>query len=271
MSETLSAGQENSVVVVKREGNVAIVTMNRPERLNAINKDLAHGLHDAFEQIATDSNVRVVVLTGAGRAFCAGGDLSVLNKGRAENDTSELEPMLRFGMKLILQMRTMPQPIIASVNGPAAGAGMNIALAADIRIASEDASFGQNFAKIGLFPDYGGTVLLPEVVAPGLAAEMFFTGEMIDARKALQLGIVNRVTPAADLEKEARALAQKIAQGPPIAIRAVKQTLFGEGSAHLADMLEHELQEQLKCFSSEDAQEGLRAFLEKRAPKFQGK
>src|SRR5207253_5341370 len=123
-------------------------------------------------------------------------------------------------------MRSMPQPVVAAVNGAAAGAGMNLALAADIRIAAEGAVFGQNFAKVGLFPDFGGTYFLPQLVGPAKAAELFYTGDMIDAKTALQLGIVNQVVPATELEAEVNSLAQKIAQGPPLAIRAVKKTLF---------------------------------------------
>jgi enoyl-CoA hydratase/carnithine racemase len=165
----------------------------------------------------------------------------------------------------------MPQPVIAAVNGPAAGAGMNIALAADIRIASDLASFGENFARVGLFPDYGGTWFLPQLVGPSVAAELFYTGEMIDAATALRLGIVNRVVPVNQLETEVKTLAQKIAQGPPVAIRAVKRAIFGSEKAELVKALDHEVKEQIRCYLSEDCNEGIRAFFEKRPAKFQGK
>jgi 2-(1,2-epoxy-1,2-dihydrophenyl)acetyl-CoA isomerase len=161
--------------------------------------------------------------------------------------------------------------VIAAVHGAAAGAGMNLALAADIRVASDEAMFGQNFAKVGLFPDYGGTFFLPQLVGPAKAAELFYSGDMIDAAEALRLGIVNRVVPLAQLETEARALAQKIANGPAIAIRAVKQVLFGRDKEELTTLLNLEVEQQMKCFSSEDCGEGIRAFFEKRLPKFQGK
>jgi 2-(1,2-epoxy-1,2-dihydrophenyl)acetyl-CoA isomerase len=268
---TPHAVQQNAVVLEKREEGVATLVLNRPERMNALNGDLAVALNKALDRVASDKDVQVVVLTGAGRCFCAGGDLAAIGKGRQENNVAELEPILRSGMQMVLKIRTMPQPVIAAVHGPAAGAGMNIALAADIRIASEDATFGQNFAKVGLFPDYGGMFFLPELVGPAKAAEMFYTGDMIDAPTALRLGLVNRVAPLDKLEAEVRALAQKIAQGPAVAIRAVKRSLFGSAREKLEKVLEEEVQQQMECFQSEDCAEGIRAFFEKRKPKFQGK
>jgi 2-(1,2-epoxy-1,2-dihydrophenyl)acetyl-CoA isomerase len=270
MSTSSQAAQEdkNPLVLDSREEGVTTLALNRPEKLNALNKDLSMALNDALEALARDTSVQVIVITGMGRAFCAGGDLALIRKGHQENDTTELEPLLRSGMQAVLRIRSMPQPVIAAVNGPAAGAGMNIALAADIRIASQDATFGQNFAKVGLFPDYGGTYFLPQLVGLSRAAEMFYTGEMIDAQTASRLGIVNHVVPSDKLEAEAKKLAQQIAQGPQVVIRSVKQALFGGGRRALAKALEHEVQEQIRCFLSEDCGEGLRAFMEKRKPQF---
>jgi 2-(1,2-epoxy-1,2-dihydrophenyl)acetyl-CoA isomerase len=271
MTTSAHAGQENRAVLERREGGVATLILNRPERMNALNAELVLSLNDALKRIDADQDVAVVVLAGAGRAFCAGGDLTVIGKGHQENNIAELQPILRSGMQAVLKIRSMGQPVIAAVHGAAAGAGMNIALAADIRIASEDAMFGQNFAKVGLFPDYGGTFFLPQLVGPAKAAELFYTGDMINAAEALRLGIVNRVVPLAQLESEVRALAQKIAQGPAVAIRAVKETLFGRDKEELTKMLNLEVEQQMKCFYSEDCGEGIRAFFEKRPPKFQGK
>jgi 2-(1,2-epoxy-1,2-dihydrophenyl)acetyl-CoA isomerase len=271
MSSSSQPAPETRAVLEKREGNIATIILNRPERMNALNSDLVIALNAALARVHDDDSINVLVLAGAGRAFCAGGDLAAIGKGRQENRVEDLEPILRGGMNAVLRIRTLRQPVIAAVHGAAAGAGMNIALAADIRVASEDAMLGQNFAKVGLFPDYGGMFFLPEVVGPSKAAELFYTGDMITAAEALRLGIVNRVVPVAQLETEVRALAQKIANGPTVAIRAVKRTLFADKKAELARLLNLEIDQQMKCFLSDDCAEGVRAFFEKRPPKFQGK
>jgi 2-(1,2-epoxy-1,2-dihydrophenyl)acetyl-CoA isomerase len=271
VSNTPQLAPGGPVLLETKHEGIATLVMNRPDRLNALNNELASTLNDALGRIAEDDTVRVVVITGAGRAFCAGVDLAAIGKGRAGREMQSLEPLLRAGMQSVLRIRTIPQPVIAAVNGAAAGAGMNIALAADIRIASEEAAFGQNFAKVGLFPDFGGTYFLPQLVGPARAAELFYTGDMIDAKTALSLGIVNHVVPGAQLEAAVKSMAQKIALGPSLAIQAVKKTLFGAERNKLSEALEHEVQEQIRCYLSEDCSEGIRAFFDKRPAKFQGK
>ena len=271
MSNPPQPAQAGALILEQRHEGIAVLVMNRPDRLNALNNELASALNEALGRIAKDPSVNVVVVTGAGRAFCAGGDLGVIGRGREARDTKQLEPILRAGMGAVLHMRLIPQPVIAAVNGAAAGAGMNVALAADIRISAEEAVFGQNFAKVGLFPDYGGTYFLPQLVGPSKAAELFYTGDMIDAQAALRLGLVNRVMPGAQLEAEVKAFAAKLAAGPPVAMRAVKQTLFGGEKDALSRALEAEVQHQMRCFASEDCLEGIHAFFEKRPPKFQGR
>jgi 2-(1,2-epoxy-1,2-dihydrophenyl)acetyl-CoA isomerase len=271
MSESAQATASEQVLLETRHGGIVSLVLNRPEKLNALNNEVATALNETFTRLGDDPGVHVVVLSGAGRAFCAGGDLGVIGKGRESGKTDELEPLLRSGMQAVLKIRTMPQPVIAVVHGAAAGAGMNIALAADIRLASEEATFGENFARVGLYPDYGGTFFLPQLVGPAKAAEMFYTGEMIDSATALRLGIVNHVYPATQLEAAARTLAEKIAQGPPVSIRAIKQAVFGAQEKELTRALEQEVRQQIQCYLSEDCREGIRAFMEKRRPKFQGK
>ena len=271
MSDSPAAAVASPVLLETIENGVALLVMNRPDKLNALNNELANALNQTFEKLGKNEAVRVVVITGAGRAFCAGGDLAAIGKGREAKDSRQLEPILRAGMGAMLRMRMIPQPVIAAVNGAAAGAGMNVALAADIRIAAEEATFGQNFSKVGLFPDYGGTYFLPQLVGPSKAAELFYTGEMIDSATALKLGLVNRVVPGAQLEAEVKAFAAKLAAGPPIAIRLVKQTLFGSEKEALGRAMEAEVHHQMRCFASEDSLEGIHAFFEKRPAKFQGR
>src|SRR5262245_30819827 len=271
MNPVPAAAAAEAVLLESVQDGVALLVMNRPDKLNALNNELATALNLAFERIGRDLSIRAVVLTGAGRAFCAGGDLGMIGKGREARRPKRLEPILRAGMAAVLRMRTIEQPVLAAVNGAAAGAGMNIALAADIRFAAEEATFGQNFAKVGLFPDYGGTFFLPQLVGPAKAAELFYTGDMIDAREAFRLGLLNRVVPGAQLAAETQAYAAKLAAGPGLAIRAVKRTLFASENQKLAAALEHEVQEQMLCYLSEDCSEGIRAFFEKRPPQFRGK
>lgn len=270
MSHATQTASHSSVLQETRDGSILTLVMNRPDKLNALNNELSTALNHALSRIANDSSVHVLILTGAGRAFCAGGDLGAIGRGREKGNATELEPILRSGMQAVIQLRTMPQPVIAAVNGPAAGAGMNLALAADIRLAVDGSVFGQNFVKVGLFPDYGGTYFLPQFVGPSIAAEMFYTGEMIDAATAHRLGIVNHLFPTDQFEASVMAFAKRIAEGPQLPIRAVKQAIFHRQKDDLMLALEREVEVQLKCFHSHDCLEGIRAFMEKRPPKFQG-
>jgi 2-(1,2-epoxy-1,2-dihydrophenyl)acetyl-CoA isomerase len=271
MSEAAQAAPSSPLILESKQDGIATLTLNRPDKLNALNKDLAVALNESLGRLTTDKSIYVVIITGAGRAFCAGGDLGVIGEGRNHKDTTELEPLLRAGMHAVLKMRSMAQPVIASVNGVAAGAGMNIALGADIRIAAEAATFGQSFIKVGLFPDYGGTYFLPELVGRSKAAEMFYTGDMIDAKEAFRLGIVNRVVPNDQLEAETKKFAQRIAEAPSVSIRAMKNALFGSHKQELEKALDEEVEQQLKCFKSPDCREGINAFLGKRKPNFHNK
>ncbi len=247
---------------------VATLTLNRPERLNALGDTLRDDLHDAIVKTSENPDVRVMVITGAGKGFCSGGDVKAMSERRDRLLAEKIAPTRDL---TVLAMRDAPQPIIAAVNGAAAGAGMNLALGCDIRIASTAAKFSQAFVKRGLHPDWGGTYFLPRVVGMAKAAELIFTGELIDAAEALRLGIVSRVVPPDELMSTAGELARKIAAGPPVAIRLAKRSLYGNAERDLRSALERETFSQNIASETEDAREGIRAFVEKRDPVFRGR
>ena len=255
---------------ITEDDRVVKITLNRPEKLNAFAGHMRRDLAEALEEAGSDHSVRVVVITGAGRAFCAGGDLKFMAELIERKESEEFCRLLGSARRVITAIRQMTKPVIASVNGPASGAGFNLALACDLRIASTAASFSQSFVKVGLHPDWGGTYFLPRLVAPNKACEMFFLGESIDAWEALNLGIVNRVVKPEELELATRQLAERLRDAPPIAVAAVKQAVYMSQSAELEEMLRYENDAQLRCFESHDCREGVRAFLEKRDPKFKG-
>ncbi|HBH01569.1 MAG TPA: hypothetical protein DDZ42_06545 [Candidatus Rokubacteria bacterium] len=254
---------------------VGLITMNRPERLNAINPDMLMDFEALFTGLAQDETIRVLILTGAGRGFCSGADLNEAMANRDSEAFADPEHFLRIAQEryagLILGLRAIPQPVIAAVNGAAAGAGMNLALACDIRLASTTARFAEAFVKRGLHVDWGGTYFLPRVVGMARACELIFTGDAIDAEEALRLGLVSAVHPPERLLPAARELARRIAAGPPLAIRLAKRALYHNQEADLRAALEFETFAQNVCLETEDAREGLRAFVEKRAPVFRGR
>ena len=251
---------------------IATLTLNRPERLNALGGTLRQDLHDAVTRAGADPEVRVMVVTGAGKGFCSGGDVKVMGEAKAgQRERPLIEKIAPGRDRTLLAMREAPQPIIAAVNGAAAGAGMNLALGCDLRIASTNAKFTQAFVKRGLHPDWGGTYFLPRVVGMAKACEMIFTGEVIDAAEALRLGIVSQVVAPEELLPTAYDLARRIAAGPPVAIRLAKRSLYANEDLDLRGALQMETMAQNICFETEDATEGIRAFGEKRAPIFKGR
>jgi 2-(1,2-epoxy-1,2-dihydrophenyl)acetyl-CoA isomerase len=259
-----------SLVLEERAGAVTYIRLNRPEKLNALNLQLGQDLVHALLRAQGDKAVRCVVLTGSGRAFCAGGDLEMLRDARRRKAVHEVEDLVTAGKEVCLAIATMPKIVIASVNGAAAGGGMNLALAADIRIASDQARFAESFAQIGLFPDFGGTFFLPRIVGPTRAAELFYTGQMLSAEEALRLGITSRVVPADQLEAETKKLAESIASGAGLSQRDVKHRMLAEQRKELEAALDEEIRLQRHCFESHDFLEGLNAFFEKRKPNFEG-
>ncbi|HEV8203161.1 MAG TPA: enoyl-CoA hydratase [Pyrinomonadaceae bacterium] len=257
------------IQVTEAEG-VATITLNRPDKLNAFVGHMRRDLAEALEHAGSDRNTRVVIITGAGRAFCAGGDIAFMAELMQRRDAEEFSRILGAGRRVILAIRQMTKPVIAAINGPASGAGCNLALACDLRIAANTASFSQSFAKVGLHPDWGGTYFLPRLVTPNKACEMFFLGESIDAAEAVRLGIVNQVVAPEELESATMELAQRLRAAPPIAVAAAKHAVYMSQAADLDEMLRYETEAQLRCFESEDGHEGIHAFLEKREPKFTG-
>jgi 2-(1,2-epoxy-1,2-dihydrophenyl)acetyl-CoA isomerase len=254
------------------QNRIATLTLNRPERLNALGDTLRYDLYDAVTKAAADPSVGVLVITGAGRGFCSGGDVKAMSeRGKPGAETPPEERLSPIRDRTILAMRDCPKPIIAAINGAAAGAGMSLALACDLRIASTAAKFSQAFVKRGITPDWGGSWFLPRIVGTAKAAELIFTGDTIDAAEAFRLGIVNVVVAPEELMAEAGRLARKIADGPPVAIQLAKRAIYHNQEVDLRAGLEFETFAQGICRETEDAKEGVKAFLEKRAPLFRGK
>ncbi len=228
--------------------------------------EIAEGL----EGLGANDGVRAVIVTGAGRAFCAGADVGYMATLLEEGEHEEAEALVEAGRRVVHAVREMPKPVIAALNGPAAGGGANLALACDLRIASERASIGQTFNRIGLHPDWGGTFTVPRLVGPARAAELFFLAEMIPAAEAERIGLVNRVVPHEDLMETARGWAERLAAKPPLPLLLAKRAIQASLSSTVEEMLAYELDAQRRCFHSADALEGVRAFLEKREPRFTG-
>lgn len=254
------------------EDRIATLTLNRPERLNALGDTLREDLYDAVTKAAADPAVGVLVITGAGRGFCSGGDVKAMSE-REQGGATPLaaERWAPVRDRVVLAMRNCQKPVIAAINGAAAGAGMNLALACDMRIASSAAKFSQAFVKRGLTPDWGGSWFLPRVVGAAKACELIFTGATIDAAEALRLGIVNAVTAPEDLMAETYTLARAIAAGPAVAIQLAKRAILHNQDVDLRAGLEFETFAQGICRETEDSKEGVRAFVEKRAPQFRGR
>ena len=257
-------------IVVSENSGILTITLNRPDKLNAFVGHMRRDLAEALEHAGSDRSVRAVIITGAGRAFCAGGDVRFMAELMERNDTEEFTRILGAGRRVILAIRQMTQPVIAAVNGPASGAGANLAFACDLRIAATTATFSQSFLKVGLHPDWGGTFFLPRLVTPNKACELFFLGEAIDAAEALRLGIVNQVVEPEELETATMQLAERLRAAPPLALAAAKQAVYASDAADLEEMLRYETEAQLRCFESDDGHEGVHAFLEKRDPNFTG-
>ena len=259
-------------ITYERDGGVGWITLTRPDRLNALTSVMSDELCDVLEEIRGDEDVRAVVLTGAGRGFCAGQDLTEFRDAYASGDRPDIEQHLAETYhRLIPLIVETPKPVIAGVNGVAAGAGLSLAIACDVRIASEDARLTQAFVKIGLIPDSGGTYLLPRVVGYAKALELSIGGDMLDADEAHRINLVNRVVPADSFADELREYAERLAAMPTLAIAETKRLLREALTLDLQDALHREGEAQARMAETEDHLEGVMAFAEKRDPTFRGR
>jgi 2-(1,2-epoxy-1,2-dihydrophenyl)acetyl-CoA isomerase len=252
---------------VANDGGIITILLDRPEKLNAFIGHMRRDLAEVLERAASDRAARVIVIKGAGRAFCAGADIGYMSELMERDDVEEFTRLLGAGRRVLLAIRQMSKPVVASIKGPAYGAGFNLALACDIRIASESATFSQSFVKVGLHPDWGGTYFLPRAVPSNIACELFFLGDAVSAEQALRLGLVNRVVPDAELDAETAKMAQRLFDAPQNSIAAAKHAVYMSDTADLERMLQYETEAQLACFESGEARERVRAFLEKRQPR----
>ena len=252
---------------------VALLTLNRPDRLNALSGPMLDALLEALPRLAGDPNVGCVVITGAGRGFCAGGDVKMMAEGRemAGDSLEERAQGLRDTMETSRWLHEMPKPTIAMVRGAAAGAGLSLALACDLRVAGETARFATAFARVGYSGDFGGSYYLTQLVGTAKARELYFTADLLDAQQALGLGLVNRVVADARLEEETMGLASRLARGPRVAYRYMKRTMNAAESASLKEMLDLEAWHHTRTGMTEDHREAARAFVEKREPQFKGR
>ena len=257
-----------------QNSGVATLTLNRPESRNALTPEMMAGLKEALPRLAADSAVRVVVLTGAGRAFCAGGDVkrfaAVSSGAQRAAAFEERVHDLRSRMEVSRFLHEMPKPTLAVIPGPAAGAGLSLALACDLRIAAEDAKLTTAFSKVGLSGDFGGSYFLTYLVGAAKARELYFTGRVLLGQEALALGIVNRVTTTEDLEQEANRYAAELAALPTLAVGYMKKNLNAALKGSLSDVLDGEAIHMIRTFETEDHKNAAQAFLEKRAPEFSG-
>lgn len=259
-----------STITYETSGGIATITLNQPERRNALSWDMAKELAAAISEAKRDPGVRVLVLTGSGKSFCAGGDVKSMAEGM-EKPLFESRDMILEYYRTALAVTEVEVPTIASINGHAIGAGLTLALACDLRLAAREAKMGATFLQIGLHPGMGTTYFLPRTVGIARACELIFTARVIEAEEAERIGLVNRVVPAEDLAEETRKLAEEIAAGPHLAMKMAKKSIYRGTTCDLESVLDFESYAQAACTQTEDLREGITAFIQKRKPEFKGR
>lgn len=255
------------VVILERHGRIAVIRLNRPEAMNSLNRDMLLGIEKAVDEVADDPSIEIVVFTGEGRAFAAGADIAEMSE---LNEEQAMEYGL-LGQRVFLKVEKLEKPTIAAINGFALGGGCELAMACDIRVASERAKFGQPELSLGITPGYSGTQRLPRIVGKAKAIEMILTGEMITAKEALSIGLVNKVVEPDDLREAVLAMATEIIKKAPTAVRHALRAIKEGSCMDLEEGNCLEVQLFSKCFRTADQKEGMNAFLEKRPAKFKGR
>ena len=260
------------------DGGVATLTMNRPDARNAMTSAMMEKMHEALPRLAADRSVRCLGLTGAGEAFCAGGDVKSFASAATKNKDSQSSQFdlegrtlgLRVGMELSRLLHEMPKPTLAAIPGPAAGGGLSLALACDLRIATDTAKLTTAFSKVGLSGDYGGSFFLPYLVGQARARELYFTAKVLSGSEAMEIGLVNRVATAEAFESEVSSFAAELANLPTIAVGYMKKNLNAAYGGSLSDTFDREALHMIRCFMTEDHKSAAQAFVDKSSPEFSG-
>lgn len=260
----------NDMALQKLEGGLLTITMNRPERKNALNPEMVAGLVEAARRAADDPEVRAVLFKGAGGSFCVGGDVKSMAAGRAPLPFEVKLANLRRGMEVSRILHQMPKPVVAQLDGAAAGAGLSMALSCDLRIASESCKITTAFAKVGFSGDYGGTYFLTQLLGSARARELYLTSPVLTAKEAHAIGMVTKVVPDAEIDAAAHELALSLAQGPSIALGYIKRNINNAEHLPLEDCFDGEAIHHTRCSDTEDHKEAAKAFVEKRKPAFRG-
>lgn len=259
-----------SLVLYKKQAHIVTITLNDPERLNAMSVAMGRQFQKHMQKIKNDPSVRVVIITGAGRAFSSGGHLDMLTEKLSKSKAANEKNLKNF-YRMFLSLRNIPQPVIAAINGPAIGAGLCLALACDLRYATTTARLGATFARIGLAPGMGGTWLITRLAGPVFASELLLTGKVFDAKQALRFGLINGLVEPTELMRCARSVAGEIAKNGPIALKHIKKGIQKALTGTLEELIAYEARAQAACFATGDIKEGIAAVKARRSPVFLGK